>query len=406
MSWQLAVGSDERFQVIAIAKPRAIRPSEPKRASPSPRRRGTSDGGKAAAIEPGTMKRMVAESTSTLNESYVEPSPYAWLRTCAPVPTTYAPACEPLYPFQEILENRTSRARGRTGYCAEAVERKYLICIEIWQVELESCVWRVSFHKYAYVHGDPIQGIDPTGEMIGWLIGIGGAALLIGGAAIWFGSVNDAAYQTTGGSYFPSFEYPLGDEEGSYGAGTYLHQIKPNAGMDDWDTLRRGCVGLLRIRLGKLSVNNGFMDNGGNEPYRQVPGTRGFKSFEAAEREYLAMKRQGKSPWLYAVQAQQSWRQPILVQGSRDEIDINTFKMEGSAFNFASMLYLDNSKRVWEDLAGGVNEQTRDGGRFEVHRRPFAANQSHKGLDTSYGVGMEFVNYYMVSPTHDTTLLK
>ena len=106
---------------------------------------------------------MVALTTSTLNESYVEPSPYAWLRSRAPVPTSYAPVCSPLYPFQEILENRTSRARGRTGYCAEVVERKYLICIEIWQFELESCVWRVSFHKYAYVHGDPVNAIDPTG---------------------------------------------------------------------------------------------------------------------------------------------------------------------------------------------------------------------------------------------------
>ena len=109
------------------------------------------------------MKRMVAFTESSSNQSYVEPSPYAWLRTRAPVPTTYAPACDPLYPFQEILENRTSRARGMTDNCAEVPGRKCLICIEIWQVELESCVWRVSFHKYVYVHGDPIQGIDPTG---------------------------------------------------------------------------------------------------------------------------------------------------------------------------------------------------------------------------------------------------
>ena len=98
-----------------------------------------------------------------MNESYVEPSSNAWLRSRAPVPTTYAPACEPLYPFQEILENRTSRARGTTGSCTEVSARKFAVCIEIWQVKLESCVWRVSFHKYAYVHGDPIQGIDPTG---------------------------------------------------------------------------------------------------------------------------------------------------------------------------------------------------------------------------------------------------
>ena len=118
------------------------------------------------------MKRMVAFTESSSNQSYVEPSPYAWLRTRAPVPTTYAPACDPLYPFQEILENRTSRARGMTDNCAEVPSRKCLICIEIWQVELEDGVWRVSFHKYAYVHGDPIQGTDPTGMFLASSIGV------------------------------------------------------------------------------------------------------------------------------------------------------------------------------------------------------------------------------------------
>jgi hypothetical protein len=121
---------------------------------------------------------MVALASPTLNESYVEPSPYSWLRSRTPVPTSYAPACAPLYPFQGVLENRTSRARGMTGSCAEVVERTFAICIEIWQFELESCVWRVSFHKYAYVHGDPVQNIDPTG-----LFSLGGfmASIAIGG---------------------------------------------------------------------------------------------------------------------------------------------------------------------------------------------------------------------------------
>jgi hypothetical protein len=109
------------------------------------------------------MERMVAITESSINESYVEPSPNAWLRSRTPVPTSYAPACAPLYPFQGVLENRTSRARGMTVRCTKVVERKFSSCIEIWQFELESCVWRVSFHKYAYVHGDPVQMIDPTG---------------------------------------------------------------------------------------------------------------------------------------------------------------------------------------------------------------------------------------------------
>jgi hypothetical protein len=119
------------------------------------------------------MERMVAITESSINESYVEPSPNAWLRSRTPVPTSYAPACAPLYTFQEILENRTSRARSMTVRCTEVIERKFSICIEIWQFELESCVWRVSFHKYAYVHGDPIQGVDPTGMFLGTLISVG-----------------------------------------------------------------------------------------------------------------------------------------------------------------------------------------------------------------------------------------
>ena len=37
-----------------------------------------------------------------------------------------------------------------------------------------------SFHKYGYVHGDPIQGIDPTGQFLGLVIGIGVQFLLPG----------------------------------------------------------------------------------------------------------------------------------------------------------------------------------------------------------------------------------
>ena len=148
---------------------------------------------------------MVALAPSSPQESYAEPSPYAWLRSRTPIPTTYAPACEPLYPFQHIFENRTSRARGMTGSCAEVVERTFAICIEIWQFELESCVWRVSFHKYAYVHGDPIQGIDPTGKFLGILIGAPVGGYLRGshgaavGAAYGFlvGLLADAVFEST-----------------------------------------------------------------------------------------------------------------------------------------------------------------------------------------------------------------
>ena len=47
---------------------------------------------------------------------------------------------------------------------------------------MEDGVWRVSFHKYAYVHGDPIQGIDPTGKFIGTVLGVAGG--LFGGLSV------------------------------------------------------------------------------------------------------------------------------------------------------------------------------------------------------------------------------
>ena len=179
---ELAVGSEQQRTIpgqrYSKAESDQTERTKASESLPPAKARRRRRGGKAAAMEPGTMERMVALTESALNESYAEPSPYAWLRTRAPVPTTYAPACESLYPFQEILENRTSRARGMTDNCAEVPSRKCLICIEIWQVELEDGVWRVSFHKYAYVHGDPIQGVDPTGKFLGVLVGVG---LNIGG---------------------------------------------------------------------------------------------------------------------------------------------------------------------------------------------------------------------------------
>jgi pimeloyl-ACP methyl ester carboxylesterase len=99
-------------------------------------------------------------------ESYIEPNPYAWLRTRAPVPTTYAPTCEPLYPFKEILENRTSRTRGMTGSCTELVEPKFAIRIEIWLVVEVGCTGHAYLHKYGFVHGNPIFGKDPSGEFL------------------------------------------------------------------------------------------------------------------------------------------------------------------------------------------------------------------------------------------------
>ena len=103
-----------------------------------------------------TMKRMVALTESPLNESYVEPSPYAWLRSRASVPTLYAPACEPLYTFREVLKNRASRARGMATSCTGASECKFSICIEIWQLVGEDCTSSAGFKAKAWKNNQRI----------------------------------------------------------------------------------------------------------------------------------------------------------------------------------------------------------------------------------------------------------
>jgi RHS repeat-associated protein len=144
---------------------------------------------------------MVALSPSLLNESYIEPSRYDWLRSRAPVPTTYAPACEPLAEFEEVLENRTSRARGvlsiRIEMLVVSSETASSCVVAFWETRwiehngeaFDSRIGQLylrarwydghrfttldpyagnasdplSFNKFGFVHANPITGIDPRG---------------------------------------------------------------------------------------------------------------------------------------------------------------------------------------------------------------------------------------------------
>jgi RHS repeat-associated protein len=159
---------------------------------------------------------MVALTSATSNTSYTQPSPYAWLRSRAPVPTTYAPACEPLADFEEVLENRTSRARGITRRCTGVLVVRLEVAssyvIVFWEsltihYNGESLDSRTglynfrarwysasngrferldpfagnpndpsSFNKYGFVHGNPVGGTYPTGL---FALGLGGALITI-----------------------------------------------------------------------------------------------------------------------------------------------------------------------------------------------------------------------------------
>ncbi len=61
-----------------------------------------------------------------------------------------------------------------------------------------------------------------------------------------------------------------------------------------------------------------------------------------------------------------------------DEIDVNTFEMEDSAFHFASLLQFSTGELIWEDLPGGNGA----GGnpQLMVHRTPFSDQASFHGL--------------------------
>jgi len=118
----------------------------------------------------------------------------------------------------------------------------------------------------------------------------------------------------------------------------------------------------------------------------------------------------GQSPWIYAVQFQPTWTQPTIIPGTTSEIDVSTLGINrlgnvGSAFNFASLLYLNNGERTWEDLPGGFGSQGNTWGSFLVHRRPVVDSASHAGLASGYNQHLpDFVNYYLVSTHHDTSL--
>ena len=247
-----------------------------------------------------------------------------------------------------------------------------------------------SLHKYAYVHGDPIQGTDPTGLFsLGARIAVGAIAVgVIGlGVALYFKSQYEKGNDplaTIG------LSNPIGSREGSWAALRYISIIKPTYDNEDFACARLGCVGIARIRLGLRPSRRSLF-----EPYKQIPDTRGFTNFDDAILVANAMRAAGENPWVYAVQVT-DFPTPSVV--APNEIDVMTLETDSGSFNFASLLIFNNGDMSWEDMLGGFAS-----GDQKVYRTPIDRSRPHLGLHSTYTGRTDFTNFYIVSPTYDTS---
>jgi hypothetical protein len=257
-----------------------------------------------------------------------------------------------------------------------------------------------SFHKYLYVHADPVSAVDPTGrDLYGSLAVI---TIAVGLSLIGYFGYRGYVEHRNGRIGLP-VNWPLqlasdpGTGTGYFLSVPYVLALFPDSTLDDttFTSLQKGCVGLLRVRLG-IHGKSGF-----SEPWTEVPGSRGFTDFAEAEAVYEDQKGAGGSPWLYVVQRNPSWPTPTNLGLGTSEIDLGVGKlpMPGGDFNFASLLHLRDGKKAWEDMPNGLSNNPN----LRIHRYPLDPESPSLGLqDPIYNHIGTSPRVFIVSPTRNT----
>jgi hypothetical protein len=223
-----------------------------------------------------------------------------------------------------------------------------------------------SLHKYLYVHGDPIQGVDPTGLSYG-VAKIGAITAIIGSLA-WLGvysafrrpgNVDNAPY------FISQSQKPNAWEvEGSWNGWAYVSTILgyvPDH-SEVWH-VGHGCIGLAQFRLG-------LKGNSGLEIWNHIDGVRVFMvadpqnlceygtALSEAYDAYDQFKAEGGHPWIVAYEARSSLYQITpanTLSNSTTEVDLNTIPgpSEVTKYNYASRLHLPNGGETWESAQYG-----------------------------------------------------
>jgi hypothetical protein len=223
-----------------------------------------------------------------------------------------------------------------------------------------------SLHKYLYVHGDPVQGIDPTGLILsGFSLGfaIGFTLPIAASFVVWHfeeQAANRPGVITPWLLLTRPSEY---DTHGTWRAWGYLRTVLgrfPNA--DEQTTAGDGCIGLLRVRLG--------LSGGGRTPWNEISNTKAFiakhptdnsVNFDSALNEALAVYNTFASdgdldqPWLYMF-VNRSVGLPVAPTLRAGSLEVNPADVsfaEVGDFNYASRLLLKDGNTTWESAIEG-----------------------------------------------------
>ena len=229
------------------------------------------------------------------------------------------------------------------------------------------------------MHGNPVNGTDPSGRFLsGFALGfaIGFAALTVSAVAIWHFQAleaNEPGFLVAPWAWF--FRPWETSTQGTWRAWGYLYTVLgrfPDPG--EQSTVGRGCVGLLRVRLGLRGT--------GLTPWNEIDGTRAFiardpndsgVTFDAAYAQAMAAYKTFATdgdtdyPWMYEFSNRV---EGIPVAGhSGGNLEVNKADIATAGvgdYNFASRLFLKDGNATWEWAVQGETSLWKT--RFKRHQ--------------------------------------